>query len=171
MKRIICFVIALSTIHLIAQAQDKSTYKAAIGLRVSDGYYDLASVSFKAFLGSPLALEANIGFRNYGIIGYSWFNLSGSLSLQYHFKINAVQGLQWFIGGGATAFNTFSGDSYYRGFGLGVFPTAGADYKFSKIPLDVSADIRPTIGIIKPYAYYDDFYLANVGVSARYTFK
>ena len=155
----------------MTQAQEKSTYKSAIGLRIGDGYYDLASLSFKTFLGSPLALEANIGFRDYGIIGYNWFNLSGSLSLQYHVKISAVPGLQWFVGGGATAFNTFSSYSYYRGFGLGVFPTAGADYKFSKIPLDVSADIRPTIGIIKPYAYYDDFYLANVGVSARYTFK
>ena len=171
MKKILCFIIALSAIHFNTQAQDNSTYKTAIGLRLSDGYYDVVAISFKAFLVSPLALEANIGFRNYGFVGYDWFNLSGSLSLQYHFKIGAVPGLKWFIGGGATAFNTFSNHSYYKGFGLGVFPTAGVDYKFSKIPLDVSGDIRPTIGIIKPYEYYNDFYIANVGLSARYTLK
>lgn len=169
MKKIICFIIVLSSLNYTSNAQ--STYKSAIGLRVSDGYYDEVAASFKTFLGSPLALEANIGFRDYGFIGYSWFNLSASLSFQYHFDIKSVAGLRWFIGAGATAFNTFSSYSDYKGFGLGVFPTAGADYKFARIPLDVSADIRPTIAIIKPYDYYNDFYIANVGVSARYTFR
>ncbi len=162
-------IIALFVVTITGQAQ--STYKSAIGLRVSDGYYDEVAASLKTFLSNPAAIELNIGFRDYGYFGYSWFNLSASLSFQYHFKIGSVAGLRWFIGGGATAFNTFSSYSDYKGFGVGVFPTAGADYKFKKIPLDVSADIRPTIAVIKPYEYYDDFYVANVGVSARYTFR
>ena len=102
---------------------------------------------------------------------YSWLNVSASLSFQYHFNIGQVEGLKWFIGGGATVFNTFSSYSDYKGFGVGVFPTGGVDYKFSRIPLNVSADIRPTFAIVSPYSYYNDFYLGNVGISARYTFR
>ena len=170
MKKAIYLFIALSVISCSGLSQN--TYKTAVGLRVGDGYYDLISASLKTFIGdSPGAVELNIGFRNYGYYGFSWFNLSASLSYQYHFDISAVKGLKWFVGAGATAFNTFSSYKDYKGFGLGIFPTAGADYKFANIPLDVSFDIRPTIGIIKPYTYYDNFYLGNVGVSARYTIR
>ncbi len=170
MKKAIYLVIALTSICFVGRSQN--TYKTAVGLRVGGGYYDLIAASLKTFIGdSPGALEANIGFRNYGYYGFSWFNVSASLSYQYHFDIPPVKGLRWFIGAGATAFNTFSSYSDYKGFGLGVFPTAGADYKFENIPLDVSADIRPTIGIIKPYTYYDNFYFGNFGIAARYTLK
>lgn len=172
MRKIPHFVIALMFLLSAASVKAQDTYKSALGLRIGDGYYDLVSASFKTFLGeSPGALELNVGFRDYGVIGYNWFNVSASLSYQYHFDIKPVPGLRWFVGAGVTAFNTFSSYSGYRGFGLGVFPTGGVDYKFSRIPLDVSADIRPTIGIIKPYDYYDDFYVGNFGVAARYTFR
>lgn len=169
MKKIIRLFVALLFISLISHAQ--SDYKSAIGLRVSDGYYDVVSASLKTFIHPQGALEFNIGFRDYGYIGYSWFNLSASISYQYHFNIEPVEGLRWFIGGGVTAFNTFSSYEDYKGFGVGVFPTGGVDYKFSKIPLNVSADIRPTFAVVKPYSYYDNFYLDNVGLSARYTFR
>ncbi|MFT4024308.1 MAG: hypothetical protein QM664_11050 [Flavihumibacter sp.] len=55
-----------------------------------------------------------------------------------------MPGLQWYIGGGVAAYNSFSNKDYYRGFGLGLFPTGGVDYKFGNIPLNVSADFRPT---------------------------
>jgi len=177
MKKLTTYIIAglfLSIINLSAHAQDDSEYQKGIGLRVGGGYYDLAAVSYKTFLGDgPGAVELNLGFRPYTysyLSGYNWVNLSFSASYQHHFPIGAVDGLKWFIGGGATAFNTFSKYSNYKGFGLGVFPTGGADYKFKNIPLNVSADIRPTIGIIKPYVYYSSFYAGNAGVSARYTF-
>jgi hypothetical protein len=170
MKKLAFSIVLLFIV--ICASYSQNTYKSAVGVRIGDGYYDLASASLKTFLGeSPGALEFNLGFRNYGVIGYDWFNLSASISYQYHFNIPSVEGLKWFIGGGATAFNTFSSYSHYRGFGVGVFPTAGADYKFAGIPLDVSADIRPTIAIVRPYDYYSSFYLGNFGVSARYTFR
>jgi hypothetical protein len=157
---------------IISASFAQNTYKSAVGLRLGDGYYDLVSASLKTFLReSPGALEFNIGFRNYGIPGYDWFSISGSVSYQYHFNIGSVEGLRWFIGGGVTAYNTFSSYSNYSGFGVGVFPTAGVDYKFAGLPLDVSADIRPTIAIVRPYDYYNSFYLGNVGVSVRYTFR
>ncbi len=173
MKR---FLFSMSVVFMLGlcfstlQAQDGSNYKNGIGVRLGGGYYDIFAASYKTFITSPGALEVDLGFRPYGYIGNSWFNLSASGSYQHHFPIGQIEGFKWFVGGGLTAFNTFSSSNYYKGFGLGIFPTGGVDYKFGNIPLNVSADIRPTISIINPYSYYNSFYIGNAGVSARYTF-
>lgn len=159
-------VFALSTVN----AQDGGDYKNVIGLRAGGGYYDIVAASYKTFVTEPGAIELNLGFRPYGYGSYSWFNLSASASYQHHFPIGNIEGFRWFVGGGLTAFNTFSSYNDYRGFGLGVFPTGGVDYKIGNIPLNVSADIRPTIALIKPYDYYNGFYAGNFGASVRYTF-
>ncbi len=172
MKKKFLLILTTLIISVASIAQD-GDYKNAIGLRGGGGYYDLISASYKTFLTSSGALELNLGFRPYTysyLSSYNWFNLSLSASYQHHFPIGAVEGLRWFVGGGATAYNTFSKFEDYKGFGLGVFPTGGVDYKFGNIPLNVSADLRPTISIIKPYAFYSSFYAGNVGASIRYTF-
>lgn len=172
MKKIIfCTTILFASLLFsnAVNAQEDGSYSNGIGIRAGGGYYDLIAASFKTFVSEKGAIELNAGFRAYSV-SYKWFNLSFSASYQHHFDISSVEGLRWFIGGGATAFNTFSDYSGYRGFGLGVFPTGGVDYKFSNIPLNVSVDIRPTIGIIKPYSYYNNFYAGNAGASVRYTF-
>ena len=168
------FVLSFSATSL--QAQDGSSYKSGIGIRLGAGYYDFVSASYKTFITTPGAIELNLGFRPhtyyYSSAGYNQFNLSFSGAYQHHFPIKPVEGLQWFVGGGLTAYNTFASDSRYSGFGLGVFPTGGADYKFANIPLNVSADFRPTIALVKPdYYYYSTFTANNVGISARYTFR
>ncbi len=155
----------------VAQPLSQSNYQSAVGMRVSGGYYDLFSASYKTFITEPGAIELNAGFRNYSIPGFSWFNLSASASYQHHFNIEPVEGLRWFIGGGLVAVNSFSSYSSYSGFGLGIFPTGGVDYKFAGIPLNLSADLRPTISLIKPNGYYSGFYLGNAGLSARYTIR
>ncbi|MBX3256389.1 MAG: hypothetical protein KF862_19795 [Chitinophagaceae bacterium] len=179
MKKLILTIWAVSCVMAAVNAQDGSDYKRGIGVRIGGGYYDVAAASFKTFITKPGAIELNLGFRPYSAIysSYSQFHLSFSASYQHHFPIGNVEGLRWFIGGGATVYNTFSSNEDLRGFGLGLFPTGGADYKFNNIPLNVSADFRPTIAIIRPdyygYSYlstYSRFYAGNVGVSARYTF-
>ncbi|MBX2921284.1 MAG: hypothetical protein KF746_03755 [Chitinophagaceae bacterium] len=170
MKRLFLTAFIIVCTMVTVNAQDSGNYKRGIGIRAGGGYYDIVAGSFKTFVTEPGAIELNLGFRPYGYGSYSWFNLSVSATYQHHFPIGNVEGLRWFIGGGAVAYNTFSKYSDYKGFGLGLFPTGGADYKFSNIPLNVSADIRPTIGVIKPYSYYNSFYLGNVGASVRYTF-
>lgn len=170
-----CAVLVLSASISQLNAQDESGYKRGIGLRLGAGYYDVVAASFKTFVTTAGAIELNLGFRPetyyYSAYNYNQFNLSFSASYQHHFPIGSVEGLKWFIGGGATVYNTFSSNKDSRGFGLGLFPTGGVDYKFAKIPLNVSADFRPTIAIVKPdYYYYSNFTANNVGISARYTF-
>ncbi len=167
MKKIINLFIFVTIFSVAANAQ--SDYKSAIGLRFGSGYYDLVSATYKTFISEPGAIELTLGFRGYGVPGYSWFNLAVSGAYEHHFDIKPVDGLKWFLGAGVIASNTFSSYDTYSGVGLGIFPTAGVDYKFASIPLNLSVDIRPTFNIIDPYAGYNRFY-GNGAFAARYTF-
>src|SRR5580765_278314 len=188
MKKLICIVIVALGVSSTAFSQSKSksssyqskSYTSAIGIRMGTGYYDLFSASFKVFLAeTPGAIELNLGFkpRSYGYYytGNNYhadvFNLSFSASYQYHFDIPPAPGLKWFIGGGLTGYESFvnNSDVYKSGFGFGLFPTGGADYKFNKIPLNVSVDFRPTFIVTRPNDLYSNFAF-SVGASARYTF-
>ncbi|MEO7310996.1 MAG: hypothetical protein ABIX01_11410 [Chitinophagaceae bacterium] len=148
----------------------QSTYKSAIGARIGSTYYDLISASFKTFISKPGAIELNLGFGSRGYFGYgNTATVSFAGSYQHHFDIPKVPGLKWFVGGGATVYNAFSDYDAYKGLGFGVFATGGVDYKIARIPLNVSADVRPTINITRP-GYYNSFY-GNYGVAARYTLR
>ena len=170
MKRIILLVAVIASSGIMAFSQ--GTYKKAIGLRISESYYDIASVSYKFFVSEPGALELNGGFgaRNYSYVGskYGAFALNAGVTYQHHFDISSVDGLRWYIGGGAMVYNVFSDHDNYKGFAFGMYPTGGIDYKFPKLSLDVSADYRPTIFLARP-DYYSAFYGSNFGVAARYT--
>ncbi len=163
--------LALALLSLSSALFAQSDYKQSIGLRLGSGYYDIASAAYKTFLNDASALEFNLGIRPERFGGTRWTNVAASGAYQHHFDIKPVDGLKWFVGGGVVVSNTFSNNDYYKGFGVGLFPTGGADYKFKKIPLAVSADIRPTFNIVEAFDYngYNNFY-PNVGVSARYTF-
>lgn len=169
MKKVmtLCAVFLFAAVTLQAQ----STYKSAIGLRLGGGYYDIVAGSLKTFISKPGALEFNLGIRPYGYIGNNWVNVSASASYQHHFPIGNIDGFKWFVGGGLTVYNSFSDNRNYRGVGVGLFPTGGVDYKFAKIPLNVSADIRPTISVVTPYSHYNSFHAGNGGIAVRYTFR
>ncbi len=170
-------LISLS-IYCFSVAFSQTVYHSAIGIRLGTGYYDLVSASYKTFLyDSPGAVEFNLGVQpathySTGWCGLNYNNstiMSFSASYQFHFPITPVPGLQWFLGGGLILTNTFASNSDYSGIGFGLFPSGGADYKFGKIPLAVSADIRPTFRIASPRLYnYDNFYFPDFGFSARY---
>ena len=172
MKKLLCMTL-IAGISVAAYSQ--ANYKNAIGLRLAPGsYYDAFAFSFKTPLGEAGAIEFNAGGGSKHR-GYNWnnnynsrrpFGLSVSGTYQHHFKI-PVEGLRWFVGGGLSVYNMFSRDNKYEGFGLGIFPTGGIDYKFPALPLNLSADIRPTIFLSKP-DYNDSFNGANFGLGARY---
>lgn len=150
----------------------QSEYSRSVGLRFGSGYYDWVAASYKTFISQPAALEFNVGFSSTStaLLGtdWGWTTLSLSAAYQHHFPISKVDGLKWFIGGGASLYNSFSDWDGYKGVGVGIFPTGGADYKFAKIPLNVTADVRPTV-------YIDNLdqngsFFPSFGASARYTF-
>jgi hypothetical protein len=181
-KSIITMIVALGCTTLgFSQSNpssQSSDYQSSIGIRFGTGYYDLVSGSFKTFLASsPGALEIDLGVRPDSYGGADVLSVSLQGSYQYHFNIPNVPGFKWFIGGGVSFSNTsvnyhnnpdYTG--YTSGFGMGIFPTGGLDYKFAGIPLALTADLRPVIGLVRPNDYYNYFY-ASFGISARYTLK
>jgi hypothetical protein len=126
--------------HLQAQGRE---YGTAVGLRLG---YPL-SFTAKKFLNEDAAVEGYIGFRGFGT--YSWVNISGAY--QIHNPIDAVEGLQWYYGGGASVFffnfdNNFIGDnSTNTSFGIQGY--LGLDYTFADVPISVTADWIPTFFI------------------------
>lgn len=173
MKKLTLLVAFAATIGIVNAQSD---YSKAIGIRVSPvSNYDAVSASFKTFLTEAGAIELNAGFggsaAHYLGDNYRTNSFSVSGAYQHHFDIKPVDGLKWYVGGGATVFHTASSykKSDFRGTGVGLFPTGGADYKFKNIPLNVSADWRPTFLVTAPNAY-SNFLGDRFGVSARYTF-
>jgi hypothetical protein len=177
MKRLFLSVALLGCLLGAVSAQD-SKYNSAIGGRLSSGYNEIISASYKTFIIEQGAIELNLGARGHSHSDFDWVTVAFSAAYQHHFPIKPVPGLQWYIGGGLSLYNSFSDDDHYRGFGMGIFPTGGIDYKFGNIPLNLSADIRPTISLTDPYDDsenhyngYNSFNGGNVGVSVRYTFR
>lgn len=171
MKKIL-FIAAVTIAAITTHAQ--SSYQQAIGARLSTHTeYEAFAASYKFFVSRPGAIELNLGFGDQRY----WYNgdrrraasVSFSGTYQHHFPIKPVPGLKWFVGGGMVFFNTSSKLDRYDGFGVGIYPTGGVDYKFVKIPLNLSADFRPTFHITAPDAY-NTFHGHDVGIAARYTF-
>jgi hypothetical protein len=150
----------------------QSSYERSIGLRFGTGHYDWVGASYKQFIDADAAVEFNLGFsgneKRWEGSDWDWSALSLSGSYQYHVDIPEVPGLKWFVGGGLSLYQGFSDMSDFSGFGAALFPLGGADYKFGNMPLNVTADLRPTI-------YIDGLkqrggFFPNIGVAARYTF-
>jgi len=173
MKKMILLTVLVASLGM---AKAQSEYKQAIGARVSGALgYDVFSGSFKTFMSDAGAMEFNVGFgfNTYGYLlgSYKTTTLGLSAAYQHHFPIGNVEGLKWYLGGGATALYSSSKWDDYKGFSLGVFPTGGVDYKFKNIPLNVSADWRPTFFFVNPdKGLFHGFYPSSAGVAARYTF-
>ncbi|MGJ7032070.1 hypothetical protein [Niabella hirudinis] len=173
MKQLVLFLTAFAVATSL-HAQEKG--RKAIGLRISSHVdYATLAASYKFYISEPGAIELNAGFgrRNrYSTSNYRYWNTTGvSLSgaYQHHFKIDAVEGLKWFLGGGLLVFNSFSKASAYDGFGAGIFATGGADYQFSNAPLNLSADFRPVLHIAAPSGF-GTFHAHTFGLAARYSF-
>jgi hypothetical protein len=164
MKKLIFTLAVIFCCAFAAQAQ--STYKSAIGLRL--GYP--AAVSLKHFISEKGAVEAFVGFR--GWTYYRAINIGAMY--QHHSPIPDVAGLQWYVGGGASAwlwtYDDFIIDrSNYATFNIGIMGCLGLDYKFADLPLNASVDWVPTFIIGDTYARA--FGYGYGALSARYTFK
>lgn len=167
MKKILFTITALATLALSANAQ--SSYNRAIGLRFGNSYFDGVQASYKQFISNAGALEFNAGIAP----NPNWLGLSVAGAYQHHFPIGNIPGFNWYIGGGLGISHIIADGYYttYSGTMVGIFATGGVDYKFKNIPLNLSADYRPTINIIRPKdSYWGSGSYNNFNISVRYTF-
>jgi hypothetical protein len=147
MKKFVAIsVISLVFLGLRSSAQE---YKMGLGIRLSSAPATVNNaVSFKYFLNENHALEGLLSFDP-ATVGVLY---------EYHLPLGAP-GFQWFFGGGG--YVAFSGDNVVGGMGV-----VGLDYKFQKIPLNLSLDWKPELNLVKDIS----FEAAAIGLSIRFAF-
>lgn len=132
-------------------AQD---YKTAVGARLGVPL----SASFKTKVGESKMIEGMVGFRNFS--GFTFINISADYQI-YKPLDDALDGLSWYYGGGASVFFWSFNDGFSRGSNfnsttLGAQGTIGLDYKIPSKPINISLDYRPTIffsGLVSGVGY------------------
>lgn len=150
MKKLLLLFLVPFSFSLTTKAQDESTYKNAIGVRLGSSIPAIKSgITYKHFIGNN-ALEGILSFGD-GV---------GICGLYEIHKPLATENLQWLIGfGGYVAFNN-------SGSNVGAAGIIGLDYKFANIPLNLTVDWKPELNIITKVG----FEASGVGFSARFTF-
>ncbi|MBP6431568.1 MAG: hypothetical protein KA319_07370 [Ferruginibacter sp.] len=133
-------------------AQESSTYKNALGVRLGSSVPTVKSgITYKHFLANNNAIEGILSFGDGTAICALY---------EIHKPINSVENLQWFIGGGGyVGFNNSNNT-------IGAAGIVGLDYKFANIPLNLSLDWKPELNIVSKVG----FEASGVGFSARFTF-
>ena len=124
-------------------------YKMALGARFTTANATVNNaISFKYFLNETRALE--------GLFSFDPVTL-GAL-YEVHRPLGAP-GLQWFFGGGA--YVSFNNDDVFGAMGI-----IGLDYKFQKIPLNISVDWKPELNLVDEVS----FEASTVGLGVRFVF-
>lgn len=145
----VALLILLFSLRATAQQEIKpslgSDYKNAIGLRIGE----TSGLTFKHKFSSGNAFE--------GILSAYPYTLGITGLYEKHFSTK-VSGLQLYAGMGGhlniggpvrRAYYYYGDGRYYRyvyrsgGYGIGIDGIGGIEYKFNKIPLGLSADLKP----------------------------
>lgn len=142
-------------------SNDQPLYKMAIGIRLSSAPAIVNnSVSFKYFMNSRAAIEGLVSFGD---------PLSFGALLEMHNPLS-TPGLQWFYGaGGYLGFSKeYNSEKQIeeRKTYFGAQGVVGLDYKFDKIPLNLSLDWKPELNLVQDI----NFEPAALGFTARFTF-
>lgn len=158
MKTIVIGMGLMLATLLTAQAQDRN-----LGIRVGGGFGPGAEISYQHGLGSN-RLEFDLGLGSSD--NHSWFNLVGTY--QWVFPLEGR--FNWYPGVGAAIGSwsykdKFIGERVTSGFNLGVVGIVGIEYNFD-IPLQLSLDFRPEIGIVNAYKGFN----GGFGLGIRYRF-
>ncbi len=149
MKKIL-FVLAFVFGTLYSNNISAQDYNSAIGLRLGSPI----AASYKTFLNEAGAIELFVGFRSHGIIGFRSNSVYFGGLYQHHFDIPAVEGLRWYIGGGVAGQLYSYSFTNTTDFYLNIALNGGAEYTFADIPLALSVDYVPLIGIIGGGGFY-----------------
>ncbi|MBV9987857.1 MAG: hypothetical protein JO301_09265 [Chitinophagaceae bacterium] len=151
-------VVMIIAVTASAQMNEGSDYRTALGVKVYPG-----AITVKHFF------QPNKAFEGLGYFSGDGFRLTGLYEL--HNNINSVEGLKWYIGGGAhmgiwsdtwkTKYPTRN-----AGMAIGVDGVIGLDYKIQGAPLNLSFDWQPSFNFIG-YNYFEGGW---GGIGVRYTF-
>lgn len=154
---------------LSLSAQEMSDH--ALGLRLGDSDGFGAEISYQKSLDQDNRLEFDLGFRDSR--NYDAFKLTGL----YQFVRPIDGGFNWYYGFGgglgSVDFNSRlnnNNQAFKPDGGLFVFAAGdiGVEYNFD-IPLLLSLDFRPEIGIIG-YNNFNDNFDFDIALGVRYTF-
>ena len=117
--------------------------QSAVGVRFGSPL----SLSFKTFLVEEShAVEAFAGIRFWSF-GFNQLSVGGLYQKHFDIGIDDLEGLQWYVGGGAS-YNRFivRDCSACGGNGaIGIIGNAGLNYIFEDLPLNLSVDWTPTL--------------------------
>lgn len=144
--RIAFALLFMAAFSQTAQAQD---FKSAIGLRFGSPW----ALSYKTFISESSAIEAFLGYRNYGYFttGYNYFQV-GAL-YQIHKPLGDTEGFSYYFGGGASVsfwsypseFNSIFDD--FSTISPNVHGNLGLSYTFSDTPINLTLDVLPTLSL------------------------
>jgi hypothetical protein len=150
MKKLLLLV-AVATISLTTKAQNESSYKNAVGVRLGSSVPAIKSgITYKHFF-NKAAVEGILSFGD-GVAICGLYEI--------HKPISSVENLQWLIGfGGYLGINNSTNN-------VGAAGIIGLDYKFSNVPLNLTLDWKPELNIVSKVG----FEASGIGFSARFTF-
>jgi hypothetical protein len=158
------FLLSIFFIGIIYSSQAQLISNNAIGIRFGDNDGFGGEISYQHKLSEQNRLEIDLGYRDHD--NYDAFKLTGI----YQWVWNIDQGFNWYAGFGAGIGSWSAGSSFIGNNDDGVFLNAdgniGIEYDFD-IPLLISLDFRPEIGLVGDYGKDTDLDLA---LSIRYQF-
>ncbi|HKK80026.1 MAG TPA: hypothetical protein VJ933_10370 [Phaeodactylibacter sp.] len=168
MKNLV-LLLFMASFLCFSQAAKAQEYNSAIGARLGSPF----SASYKNFISEQGAIELFGNFRTRGVLtSYRWTRLGVGGAYQHHFdlEIEELEGLKWYVGGGATAyFWTYSNDGFFDdsdNLTFGVQGYVGLDYAFEDAPVNLSLDWVPTI--LLGNGYVSGFGAGYGALSIRY---
>ncbi len=170
MKKLLSLFIACFFLMSGVQAQEgSSSYQSAIGLHLADQW----GLTYKmGFQGSESTYLDFIGTFQSEKDLYTSFGLIALYEL--HKNIGKVDGLRWYVGAGPNVgFTSFDADIDSQIY-FGITPVAGLDYKFKKLPINVSLDYKPNLSLYAGEFDVDFFWKPVdelINLSVRYTLK
>lgn len=160
--KFLSIVVVFATCSL--SAQDISEH--ALGLRLGDSDGFGAEISYQKSLGSSNRAEFNLGWRDSR--NFSAFKLAGL----YQWVRPIEDNFNWYygVGGGLGSVDFPNTPNGNDNGGLFVFAAGdiGIEYNFD-IPLILSLDFRPEIGVTGYNGFSDNFDF-DIGLGIRYQF-
>jgi hypothetical protein len=157
-------LLALVTFFVLGMGTTQAQYRTAAGVRL--GYPN--ALSIKHFISDANAIEAYVGARFFVYSSTIW--VSGAYQFHNPIEIDGIDGLQWYVGVGATAafwsYNNLyiNRNDNFASTTIGLQGYLGLDWApFGDIPLAFSVDWVPTFFLGRANRYYGNFSRYGVG--------